>query len=62
MQFIGYNWDLTNTCMIPDNEIDTDKLGWKPGDYWQIKEVEGKKIFVKVDPIVQFLFDGVKHG
>jgi len=48
--------------VIPDNEIDTDKLGWKPGDYWQVKEVEGKKIFVKVDPIVQFLFDGVKHG
>ena len=62
MQFIGYNWELTTTYMIPDNEIDTNKLGWKPGDYWQVKEKDGKQILVKVDPIVQFLFDGVKNG
>jgi hypothetical protein len=48
--------------MIPDNEIDTNKLGWKPGDYWQVKEKDGKQFLVKVDPIVQFLFDGVKNG
>jgi hypothetical protein len=62
MQFIGYNWELTTTHMIPDNEIDTNKLGWKPGDYWQVKEKDGKQFLVKVDPIVQFLFDGVKNG
>ena len=58
MQYIGYNWDLTSTTIIPDEEINTRVLGWKAGDYWQVQEQNGKKIFVKVDPLVKFLIDG----
>jgi hypothetical protein len=58
MQYIGYNWELTSNTIIPDEEINTHPLGWKAGDYWQLREHEGKKFFVKVDPLVQFLMDG----
>ena len=62
MQFIGYDWELTDKLLVPDNEIDCDKLGWKAGDYWQVKQVDGKLVFKKVDPIVQFLLEGSMHG
>jgi hypothetical protein len=58
MQYIGYNWDLSSDMMIPDEEINTKVLGWKAGDYWQVQEHNGKKIFVKVDPIVKFMLEG----
>jgi hypothetical protein len=48
--------------MIPDAEIDTEKLKWRSGDYWPIKEVQGKMMLVKVDPIIQFLLEGSLHG
>jgi hypothetical protein len=56
MLYVDYNWDLSSTSMIPDPELDTDRLGWKVGDFWQVSEsANGKKILVKVDPIMQFL-------
>jgi hypothetical protein len=46
--------------MIPDEDIDTDKLEWKTGDFWQVTESSsGNKILVKVDPIVKFVLG---HG
>jgi len=55
MLYFDYNWDLSPTTMIPDKELNTDQLGWKPGDYWQVIETAtGRKILKKVDPLVQF--------
>lgn len=55
MLYFDYNWDLSPTMMIPDKELNTDQLGWKPGDYWQVTETAtGQKILKKVDPLVQF--------
>ena len=48
--------------MIPDIEINTDKLEWKVGDYWQVQERNGQLMFCKVDPIVQFLLEGTTNG
>lgn len=60
MKYFDYIWDLTPTVMIPDEEIDTDKLEWKTGDFWQVTESSsGNKILVKVDPIVKFVLG---HG
>ena len=58
MQYIGYNWDLSSDRMIPDEEINTQVLGWQAGDYWQVREHNGKKILVKVDPLVKFILEG----
>jgi len=56
MLYIDYNWDLTPTSIIPDKELDTDRLGWKTGDFWQVIESpSGNKMLVKIDPIVKFV-------
>lgn len=59
MLYVDYNWDLTPNSIIPDKELNTDQLGWKPGDYWQVVETaNGKKMLKKVDPLVQFTLGG----
>jgi hypothetical protein len=54
MLHVDYNWDLTPDTMIPDPELNTDRLGWKAGDLWRVVEVDGKKILEKLDPLVKF--------
>ena len=55
MLYFDYNWDLTPTTMIPDPELNTDSLGWKTGDYWQVvQRADGGKFLKKVDPLVKF--------
>jgi hypothetical protein len=56
MLYVDYHWDLTPVSIIPDKELDTDRLGWKTGDYWRMVETSsGNKMLVRVDPIVQFV-------
>jgi len=60
MLYLDYNWDLTPHMIIPDPELDTDHLQWKPGDYWRVVELKsGKKALVKLDPLVKFIDDGL---
>ena len=62
MLYLGHNWDLSPNLIIPDEELSTDRLGWKVGDYWRVAEnAKGNKILVKIDPLVKFLEDG-KNG
>ena len=58
MLYIDYNWDLTPDTMIPDPELNTDKLDWKEGDYWKVVERNGKKFLRKVDKLEQFVVAG----
>jgi len=58
MLYIDYNWDLTPDTMIPDPELNTDKLEWKEGDYWKVVERNGKKFLRKVDKLEQFVVAG----
>lgn len=60
MLYVDYNWDLSPTTIIPDPELNTDQLDWKPGDLFQVQEHDGKKFLRRVDPIVKFILDGVK--
>jgi hypothetical protein len=62
MLYIDYTWDLSQDTIIPDSEIDTIKLNWNPGDYWQIQEYNGKIIFRKMDKLMQFVLDGNNYG
>jgi len=55
MLYIDYNWFLTPTTIIPDNELNTDTLAWKTGDYWQVAErADGGKFLKKVNPPEKF--------
>lgn len=48
MLYFEYIWDLTPTTIVPDAELNTDRLGWVTGDMWQVVELNGKKMLVKI--------------
>jgi hypothetical protein len=62
MLHFDYTWDLHPDRIILDEELNIDKLGWKAGDYFQVKNVNGRAMLVKADPLVKFLKDGEQNG
>jgi hypothetical protein len=59
MLYVDYNWDLEVRTMLPDPELNTDRLEWKVGDLWQVEEgANGKKFLRKIDPLEKFLRGG----
>ena len=60
MLYIDYKWDLEPNRILLDEELDIDKLGWQGGDYFQVKNVNGRVMLVKTDPLIKFLKDGEK--
>lgn len=61
MLYIDYTWDCSSNGIVLDEELNTDKLGWKGGDYFQLININGKQMLRKVDPLVKFIKDGEKH-
>jgi hypothetical protein len=61
MLYVDYTWDLEPNRIVLDQELDLDKLGWRAGDYFQVSNINGRAMLVKVDPLVKFLKDGEKH-
>lgn len=61
MLYCDYNWDLSPNYMMPDPELDTDKLGWQAGDHWKVVDRNGKKALVKVDPLTAFVLEGARE-
>lgn len=62
MLYFDYTWDLNPNSIILDSDLDLKKLQWKPGDYWQLQEQDGKIVFKKVDPLLQFIIKGTIDG
>ena len=58
MLYVDYTWDLEPNRILLDSELNIDRLGWQGGDYFQVKNVNGRAMLVKVDPLVKFLKDG----
>jgi hypothetical protein len=61
MKYFDYEWDLEPNRILLDAELNVDKLGWKAGDYFQVKNINGRAMLVKVDPLIKFLKDGEKN-
>jgi hypothetical protein len=59
MKYYDYEWDLEPSGILLDADINIDKLGWKGGDYFQVRNINGRTMLVKVDPLEKFLRDGV---
>ena len=59
MRYFDYDWDLEPNRILLDAELNIDKLGWRNGDYFQVKNVNGRAMLIKVDPLEKFLRDGV---
>jgi hypothetical protein len=62
MLYIDYNWDCSPNGIKLDEEFDTDKLGWKGGDYFQLVNIDGRCYLKKVDTVVKFIKDGLKNA
>jgi hypothetical protein len=60
MNYIGYDFSLTEEGIGLDNELNLDRLGWKGGDYFKLVNLDGKAKLIKVDALEKFLNDGAK--
>jgi hypothetical protein len=58
MKYYDYERYIEPNRILLDAELNVDALGWKAGDYFQVKNVAGRAMLVKVDPLVKFLKDG----
>ena len=61
MNYIGYDFFLTEEGIGLDEELNLDRLGWKGGDYFKLVNVDGRAKLIKVDALEKFLSDGIKN-
>lgn len=54
MFYLDYTWDLYPGGIRFDEELNIDKLGWKSGDLFEIRNVNGRAMLCKVDPVRAF--------
>jgi hypothetical protein len=62
MLHYDYTWDLSSKGIILDAELNTDKLGWKGGDYFKFVNVNGQQMLVKVSDLEKFILDGASNN
>jgi hypothetical protein len=62
MLHFDYNWDLSSKGIILDAELNTDKLGWKGGDYFKFVNVNGQQMLVKISDLEKFILDGATNN
>lgn len=55
MLHFDYNWDLHPDRILLDQELNTDRLGWKHGDMFKFINIDGRQQLVKVDPVEVFV-------
>lgn len=61
MLHFDYSWDLSSKGIILDEELNTDKLGWKGGDYFKFVNVNGRQMLIKVDDLEKFISEGIAN-
>ena len=60
MKYYDYEWDISQTRLLLDEELNTDRIGWKFGDYFKLINKNGRAMLVRVDPLQAFLDIGAK--
>ncbi len=58
MLYIDYTWDCSPSGIILDEEFNSDKLGWKGGDYFQLININGRQYLRKVGDLEKFIIKG----
>ena len=53
MLHFDYQWDLYPDRILLDEELNTDKLGWRAGDIFKFVNVNGRQMLVKVERFVK---------
>jgi hypothetical protein len=54
MIYVDYSWDLSSNGIILDDELNTDKLGWKRGDCFKLININGKQVLRRMEDVEQF--------
>jgi len=55
MKYLDYECNLYKDKIVLDRELNIDKLEWRAGDHFEIKNTNGRVELVKVDPVVKFV-------
>jgi len=61
MLYFDYTWYLTPNTIVPDPELNTDQLDWKPGDLFQVQERNGRNVLVRVKKLEKSVAQGIEH-
>ena len=61
MVYLDYTWDLSPNRILLDEELNTDRLGWKGGDLFKLVNNDGRQMLVKIDPLVHFVEEGGRY-
>ncbi len=61
MLYFDYTWYLTPNTIVPDPELNTDQLDWKPGDLFQVQERNGRNVLVRVNKLEKSVAQGIEH-
>jgi hypothetical protein len=62
MKYFDYDWDCSSQGIILDNEFNSDKLGWRHGDYFKFVNVDGRQMLVKVSDLEKFILEGAANN
>ncbi len=62
MLYVDYQWDCSPNGIILDEEFNSDKLGWKGGDYFKLVNISGRQMLVKVTDFEKFLIKGATES
>ena len=54
-------WDLSESGIKFDENLEVEKLGWKPGDYFKLILTETGMKLVKIDDLEKFIIKGKDH-
>ncbi len=55
MLHLDFDWDIYPDKIILDEAFNSDKLGWKGGDFFKFVNIDGKQMLVKMDPVDLFV-------
>ena len=58
MLYLDYTWDCSPSGIILDEEFNSDKLGWKGGDYFKLININGRQMLRKVGDLEKFIVKG----
>jgi hypothetical protein len=62
MKYFDYDWDCSSQGIILDNEFNSDKLGWRHGDYFKFVNVNGRQMLIKVSDLEKFILEGAANN
>lgn len=48
MFYIDYTWQLSNSEILLDKELDIDQLEWKEGNCFRLEKRDGRNVLVKI--------------